>query len=626
MKTGIDSFPQTPLEIETIQGETYRTRDWNENVLHVYPRTFNEERRDGEQHRGLGSIIGITEKLDWMKQSGVTAMWLGPIYESPGLDANYDISDYYKINPELGTMDDVKELIASAHERDIRVIFDLVPNHTSDQSEWFKASSDPDHPDHEQYKDYYIWQNPVEGELPKNIVGEDRLKGLPQGLTVPNNWSSIFSLPQIDKVRERYGGEIPEEIDVPAMTAWVWNEARQQFYLAEFMKEQPTLNWQKPVVREEIKQVIRFWLDSGVDSFRVDVMNHIGKDIEFQDEDLSARGLEIGLYNAGITNPHDQWKQEKMVSHWPELGEYTNELLSVLDEDEYQDRNIRLIFEDWMSALGDDKRLDNLRPDRANVFNFETLLNTTRAQWQAENIRQIIGRYYARMEALNGAVPNQVTGNHDTDTLRTRLGSSATARAAHMMLGALPGALYTWQGDMLGRPNAIVPEELQKDGDIGKRDGERIPMQWDASKNGGFSRADTGELWLPSVDEAVYRKDNIEIQERDPNSPYRLVRNILLRRLSDAALRTGGIRLLHTDRADVLAFARDDPRDSRRQVISVTNFSQDTVSASILDARQQGGRISLSSVGGEAARDRNVDFGGPITFSPDASYLVDSTI
>jgi|GEM_PF-640115 len=619
------SIPQDGVEAEDFQGqETYRTRNWNENVLHVYPRTFNEERPEGEAHRGIGSILGIISKLDWMQESGVTAIWLGPIYASPGLDGNYDISDYYQVNPELGTLDDVKVLLDEAHRRDIRVIFDLVPNHTSDQSEWFKASCDVSHPDHDKYEDYYVWLDPIEGELPEGIVGADRLRGLPEGLTVPNNWSSIFSLPQIDKIREEYDGEIPDGITIPAVTAWVWNKERKQFYLAEFMKEQPTLNWSKPAVREEIKDVVRFWLNLGVDSFRVDVMNHIGKDTEFRDEEPAPVGQGLGEYNPGITNPHDQWEQKRLVSHWPELGDYASDLLSVLDEDAYEGRNIRLVFEDWMSALGGDTRLDNLSPSQANVFNFEMLLNTNREHWVARNIGRIVRDYYERMGALEGAMPNQVTGNHDVDTLRTRLGAVATARAAHLMLAALPGALYTWQGDMLGRSNIIVPKDLQKDGDIGKRDGERVPIPWDGSPQGGFSKAESEKMWLPTADPSVNQDNNLELQARDPNSPYRMVKEVLRRRIEDAALHGGDIRMLHTDNPDVLAFARADPTDKRRQIISLTNFMQDTVTVSILDAGQTRGRITLTSSRGRQRGDEEVDFEQPITLLPDESYLIDS--
>jgi alpha-glucosidase len=386
------------------------------------------------------------------------------------------------------------------------------------------------------------------------------------------------------------------------------------------MKEQPTLDWNNPEVRSEIKDVVRFWLDLGVDSFRVDVMNHIGKDTLLRDELPAPVGPEIGMYNPGVTNPHDQWKQERMVSHYPELGDYARDLLSVLDEAPYQNRNIRLIFEDWMSALGDDDRLNGIRPDKANVFNFEMLLNTDRAHWTARNIGQVITRYLARMEALEGAVPNQVTGNHDTDTLRTRLGSAMTARAAHLMLAALPGALYTWQGDTLGRANVRMPSELQRDKDIGMRDGERVPMQWNAGKNAGFSEAD--ELWLPSVDPHVYQGDNLELQARDPNSPYRLVQSALLRRIEDRALPAGGVRMLRTDHPDVLAFARPDPDNPRRQVISITNLSQNTARVGILDAQQRRGRISLAASGQRAHEEVNLE--RQIDLPPDESYLIDS--
>ncbi len=607
----------TPLDQEE--------RGWNDNVLHVYPRTFKEERREGEEHLGVGSILGIISKLDWMRESGITAIWLGPIYESPGLDGNYDISNYYQVNPDLGNLDDVKELINEAHVRNIRVIFDLIPNHTSDQSTWFKSSSDPNNGDYESFKDYYIWRDPIEGELPDNIVAEDRLTGLPEGLTVPNNWTSIFSLPQLEKMREQYGGNIPEEVDIPAVTAWVWNEKRQQFYLAEFLKQQPTLNWANPKVREEIKNVVRFWLDLGIDGFRVDVINHIGKDPKFKNEGIAVKGTAIGEYTSGKSNPHDQWKQEKLMSHWPELGKYTKDLFSVLREEKYKDRNVRFILEDWISALTHDDRLDKLAPNVANVFNFETLLNTDRNHWSAKNFRSVLREYYSRMQDLVGALPNQVSGNHDTDTLRSRLNSPMTARAAYLLLASLPGALYTWQGDMMGRPNVKIPKELQIDAETGMRDAERVPIQWDSSVNGGFSRAQRENLWLPSVDKKVYLRDNLYLQARDPSSPYSFIQAILLRRKYDNALKIcNNLRWLNNDNKDVLAFARADPNDARRQVISITNFSQNTTPAYIFDAHQTNGTITFTSLPQKGQEGKYIDLNKPIVLPPDASYLIDS--
>ncbi|HSH55725.1 MAG TPA: alpha-amylase family glycosyl hydrolase, partial [Candidatus Limnocylindrales bacterium] len=320
----------------------------------------------------------------------------------------------------------------------------------------------------------------------------------------------------------------------------------------------------------------------------------------------------------------DQWKQEKLVSHWPELGEYSSDLLSVLDEKAYRDKNIRFIFEDWMSALSNDDRLDRLRPDKANVFNFKMLLNTNREYWNATNIGKIISNYYEDMLALDGAMPNQVTGNHDTDTIRTRLGSATTARAATLMLALLPGAFYIWQGDMLGRPNVLVPEDRQKDGDIGQRDGERVPMQWNTELNGGFSKTHPASLWLPAVEPAHYVRDNLEIQSRDPMSPYRVVVGALQYRIMDPALRAGGIRMLHADYGNILAFARNDPYDPRRQVISLVNFSQDTIPVSILDAHQKRGRIVFSAARGYLEDDKEVDFEKSILMPPDACYMIHS--
>lgn len=458
--------------------------------------------------------------------------------------------------------------------------------------------------------------------MPENIVGEDRPEGLPDGYTVPNNWTSIFSTPQIDKVKELHGGMVPDDAEIPAVTAWVWNSKRQQFYLAEFMKEQPSLNWAFQTVRDEIKDVVRFWLDKGVDSFRVDVINHIGTDPEFKDEEIAERGAKIGQYNKGHTNPHDQWKQERLVSHWPELGHYVKDLISVLDEEKYKNKNIRFVFEDWMSALGSDDRMNKLSPNKGTVFKFRTLLHTNRENWNAETFWRLIHDYYEEIFALDGSVPNQVTGNHDVDALRTRLGSVAAARAAIAMLGSLPGSLYVWQGGLAGRPNIIVPPERQKDGDIGQRDGERVPLAWDDSINGGFSRADPDALWLPAVDSKIYKSDNLAVQALDPNSPYNMVKNFLRLRKYDPELRSGGLRMLHTD-SNVLAFQRTDPNDPRRVLDTIVNMTPNTVEVSVFRASHALGRVAFSS-STERGYSEIVDLSGKIILPPDEALILES--
>jgi hypothetical protein len=177
----------------------------------------------------------------------------------------------------------------------------------------------------------------------------------------------------------------------------------------------------------------------------------------------------------------------------------------------------------------------------------------------------------------------------------------------------------------MGRPNVRVPEALQRDGAIGKRDAVRVPLQWNSSINGGFSRAAPNKLWLPAVDPSIYQHDNLELQARDPTSPYRFVSEILNRRKHDPALHEGGLRMLHTNHDDVLAFARTDPTDPRRQVISVTNFSQNTIPVSLLDALQTTGVTTFSSSHGRQQEPKTVDFTKPIVLAADVSYLIDST-
>lgn len=609
---------------------TYQTRDWNgENVVHIYPNSFKDNHPEDDKYAGYGSLSGITEKLDFLKDTGATCLWLGPIFESPGRDGNYDTQDYYKINEKLGTLDDFKQLIDEAHKRDIRIMLDMVFNHVSEEHEWFKAATDPDHPDHHKYFDYFIWKDAVDGELPENIVGEDRLEGLPDGKTVPNNWTSIFSTPQIDKVKEEHDGEVSDGVEVPAVTAWVWHPVIRKFYLADFGKFQPDLNWENEAVQNEMLQVERFWLDLGADGFRFDVINHLGKDPEFRDEKLATTAEEGGRYKNGETNPHDRWEQERMVSYWDTLKPRVLKIMSVLNEPDYASRNIRFILEDWMSALSSDDKLTELQPELANVFNFAELLQTNRQDWRAVQHQDLNNKYYTHMETLDGSVPNQVTGNHDTASLRKRLGSLLTARAATIMLGSMPGAWFIWQGDLLLQPDAIIPKELQRDGDIGGRDGVRLPLRWDSSKNGGFSQADPSKLWLPTFDKEYYDEqyptaDNFELQMRDPLSPYRLIKSLFAQRRRDAALHSGAYVPLHADNIEVVSFARLDPQDTRRQVITLVNFTQNTTDVYVPDVGMSRGSVVLSSTRGHERGDRLVDFSKPVRLAPDEAVLVQS--
>jgi len=596
------------------------------SVYQVYPNTFNEVRPEGAEHIGRGSILGIVEKLDYLNELGIKAIWISPFYESPLKDGGYDISNATNVDPSLGSLEDIDLLLKSSHERDIRVLFDLVPNHTSDQHEWFRQSCEDPEGEH---GETYIWADPkprLPGDpaLPLNIVAGDRLNGMPSHYTVPNNWSSIFSIPEREKLKDQYGGTIPDDVEVPARTAWVWHTGRQQFYLAEFTKEQPSLNWNNPAVRENIKNVMRFWLDKGVDGFRVDVMNHIGKDPTLTDEQF----VSADQYDKNRDNPHDQWEQKRLVSYAPLLDTYARELIEVLDE--YPEIDGRLVLEDWITALSDaPNSLSRIRPDRATVFNFERLLHTNRNDWAASAHKALLDTYYESFEdpALAGSIPNQVDSNHDVDRVATRLGREAALVAAVIKL-CLPGTPYIYQGEEGGLgniPDAFIPPERRKDSDLGLRDGERTPIPWNNSKNNGFSNADPTHLWLPGTD--IHKRWNLEDQAKDARSPYWLFRALLQTRNSSPELLKGAYLPLRTDHHNVLAFGRALPQE-RTQYTVLANFSAETTRVAAIDTRYNLGRVVLSSIQGHASQriDEEVRLhDNPVILNPNEALLLRSS-
>jgi alpha-glucosidase len=560
-------------------------------IYEIYPRTFFDSNGDG-----VGDIAGITAKLPYLKDTGFRAVWLTPFYPHGGVDGGYDIRDHKGVGPQFGTIEDMKRLIEQAHKLDIKVIVDFVPNHTSDKHPWFKQSCEgPDGP----FSDYYIWVDPKKRgpndlEMPDNIVAEDRLAGMPKEYTVPNNWTSIFSIPEREKLKEQYGGTIPKGVKVPAVTAWVWHPGRQQFYLAEFTKEQPSLKWANPAVRKAQTDVLHFWLGNGVDGSRFDVLNHIGKDPEFTDEEL----VPEGRFDPNNDNPHDQWTQKHMVSHEPSLELYVPQILAVADK--YPDRSIRFTHEDWIVALNGGINADNLsrlRPELGTAFNFARLLQTNKEGWKAAIHKRLLDTYHMAFITdpdLFGGVPNEVVSNHDVDRVVTRLGWPASRAAALIML-TTPGTPCVYQGEEGGFPNVSyedIPPHMRKDEGIGLRDGERCPMMWNRGKNAGFSDAPEDILWLP-VD-PNHPELNLEDQAKDPRSFYSLYRALLHMRNSSIELSHSGYNPMETDHEDVLAFGRPHPEE-HRQYITLANFSETEVEVAILNPQQNQARIAISS-------------------------------
>jgi alpha-glucosidase len=414
---------------------------WRQGIFYqVYPRSFQDSNGDG-----VGDIAGIIGRLPYLLELGIDAIWLSPIFPSPMADFGYDIADYTGIDPLFGTMADFDALISAAHGAGLKIILDLVPNHTSDQHPWFiESRTSRDNPK----RDWYLWREPAADGGP------------------PNNWLSEF------------GG-----------SAWQYDAATRQYYYHAFLAQQPDLNWRNPEVRQAIHDVMRFWLRKGVDGFRVDVIWHLIKDAEFRDNPLNPGYREgrpphekiLPLYSADQAEVHDVIAELRQV-----IDEFDSRVLI---------GEIYLPPQRLVSYYG-----NNLGGAQL-PFNFALLS----APWTARGIEKIILEYEALLPP--GAWPNWVLGNHDRPRVASRVGQ-AQARVAAMLLLSLRGTPTLYYGDEIGMHQvAIAPDQVRDPFEknvpgIGVgRDGCRTPMQWDATAYAGFS---TSTPWLPLADDFVH--------------------------------------------------------------------------------------------------------------------------
>jgi alpha-glucosidase len=416
---------------------------WQSAVIYeVYPRSFQDSNGDG-----IGDLDGIVQRLDYLVKLGIDAIWVAPIYRSPMADFGYDVADYCAIDPIFGSMEDFDRLLKEVHRRDLKLILDFVPNHSSDQHPWFvesRSSRDSSK------RDWYLWRDE------------------------PNNWMSNF------------GG-----------SGWEWDEQTNQYYYHSFLKEQPDLNWRNPAVRTAMYDVLRFWLDKGVDGFRVDVMWLLIKDDLYRDNPPDPRfapGNSSGNRLLPVYN-----------SNRPEVHAIVAEMRGVIDS--YPRRvligEIYLPMNDLMTYYGKGLNGANL------PFNFLLL----QSAWNAQAIGEVISGYMNMLPS--GAWPNWVLGNHDNARVGTRVGPSQIAVAA-MLLLTLPGTLTIYYGEEIGMTNALIepndvqdPAEKRQPGIGMGRDPERTPMPWDCSEMAGFT---LGRPWLPLG--ADHRVVNVEIEER----------------------------------------------------------------------------------------------------------------
>jgi alpha-glucosidase len=459
-------------------------------VYEIYPRSFQDSNGDG-----VGDLEGIIRRLPYLIELGIDAIWLSPIFPSPMADFGYDISDYEGVHPLFGTLADLDRLIADAHAAGIKLILDLVPNHTSIEHPWFiESRSSRSSPK----RDWYIWKDGRPGQRP------------------PSNWLSEF------------GG-----------TGWEYDRATGQFYYHTFLKDQPDLNWRNPQVRGAIHDAMRFWFRRGIDGFRVDAVWYVIKDDQFRDNPVNP--------DYQPTSPPNHTLLPLYTADRPEMEQVIADMRRVADE--FPDRlligELYLPIERLVAYYGRD--LDGVHLP----FNF-TLLT---AAWRADALADLIREYY---EALPpGGWPNWVLGNHDRPRVATRVGPDQ-ARVAAMLLLTLHGTPTIYCGDEIGMEQADIPADRLRDpvelnvpGFTMGRDGCRTPMQWDDGEHAGFS---TVEPWLPIPGD--YETRNVERQRHDPDSLFTLYRNLLMLRRRSPALIAGRLHSVRVEGA-VLSFIRE---------------------------------------------------------------------
>ena len=492
--------------------ELAATQWWQTGVIYqVYPRSFQDT--DGD---GVGDLRGITARLDYLVGLGVDAVWISPFYPSPMADFGYDVTDYTGVDPLFGTLEDFDALLAAAHAKGLRVILDFVPNHSSDQHPWFVESrSSRECPK----RDWYLWHDAAP-------PGED---WRPAPERVPNNWMSHFGGP-----------------------AWTWDEGTQQFYLHSFLKEQPDLNWRNPEVRAAIYAAMRFWLDRGVDGFRMDVLWLLIKDEFFRDNPPNPvyDGAQHDVKRVLPVHNADQSETQEIVAemravldaYGPTMGAANGGSSRVLIGEIY------LPLPKLVRYYGAVPQLSG-----ANLpFNFHLI----QTRWAADAIADVIRSYEALLPA--GAWPNYVLGNHDQPRLASRIGAQQ-ARAAAMLLLTLRGTPTMYYGDELGMADvAIAPEQVRdpaEKNEPGKgrgRDPERSPMLWVSAPNAGFTRPDATP-WLPL--EKGWETENAAAQSQRPKSMLVLYRKLLALRRQHDTLHSGAIADVEAE-GSVLRFRR----------------------------------------------------------------------
>lgn len=483
------------------------TPSWTKTVVayQIYPRSLKDT-----NHDGIGDLPGIIEKLDYLHDLGIGAIWLSPIYKSPMVDFGYDVQDYYSIDPIFGTMEDLDELINKAHAQNIKIVMDFIPNHTSDQHPWFlESKSSKNNPK----RDWYIWKDPKQETLP------------------PNNWLSLF------------GG-----------SAWELDKITNQYYLHSFLKEQPDLNWRNPDVKEAMNKVLKFWLDKGVDGFRTDAIYNVIKDKYFLSEPMNPNFVpgKDDPYNA-LLHIYSQGQ--------PEIFDVINYFCEIMKP--YGDKF--MISEVYLDL----PELIKIYRACSNGIHSPFNLNLIGLPWAASVYKKFIDNFENSLKPTD--LPNYVLGNHDRSRVTSRLGEQK-ARIAAILLLTLRGMPFIYYGDEIGMVDADIPKtqihdpfEKNVPGFGLGRDPQRTPMQWDNSLNAGFT---TSTPWLPI--NTNYKTINTQIEAKDPKSIFSLYKKLIQIRSTHAPCLIGTYHSLELNNPDIFGYLR---KANGETVIVILNFS-----------------------------------------------------
>ena len=574
---------------EAYEVPSYEGRQWWKEavVYQVYPRSFNDANGDG-----IGDLKGITEKLPYLAKLGINVIWLSPVFDSPNVDNGYDISDYFAIMSDFGTMEDFDEMLETAHKHGIKILMDLVANHTSDEHPWFKESrSSKDNP----YRDYYIWKDPKGFDEDGNPIP-------------PNNWASEFGGP-----------------------AWEWDEATCQFYLHIFFKEQPDLNWENEKVREDLYSMVRWWLDKGVDGFRLDAINIISKPEGFPDDPSTDFEKHTSSIPFVISNG-------TMVHPW--MKELTRETFSRYD--------VMTVGETSATSPQDAKLWAGYHTGELNmIFHFDHMGvdndpngklggKWSYAPYKLTELKRILNEWQTTLEG--NAWGSLYWNNHDQPRVVSRFGNDSdefrtlSAKQLATTLHFMQGTPYIYQGEELGMTNVKFDSiEDYRDGDsirfyedmhvdhkrlsheeamqaiyIKGRDNARTPVQWDASANAGFSPEGVTP-WIAV--NPNYPSINAEAVLADEDSIfYHYQQLVALRRgkLKDLMVYASfapvdSVQVPHNEDEAVYAYTRTGGADgspANESLLVVSNFTaeeQERDFAVLNEAREAGARVELVS-------------------------------